>query len=121
MRAPAKTNMEQVMRKTLLLCSLVLVASGAMAATPPAAETGDVPKPTCTKPGEFPGRLASERQSRQFQKDYVAFTDCLRKFALEQQKLAEPHIKASNDAINDYNDAVKRYNDYAEKMKEERK
>jgi len=49
------------------------------------------------------GWLASERQSREFQKDYVAFTDCLRKFALEQQKLAEPHIKASNDAINDYN------------------
>jgi hypothetical protein len=107
------------MRFHLLLCSLALAATTATAAPPP--DAADVPKPNCNKPGEFPGRLASERQSREFQKDYVAFTDCLRKFALEQQKLAEPHIKASNDAINDYNAAVKAYNDFAEKVKEERK
>ena len=109
------------MRLPRLIAGLVLAAAlPAFAQTPaPAAPatpaaTADLPKHNCTKPGEFPSRLATEGQQRQYQKDYVAFTECLKKFALEQQALAEPHMKASNATINEYNTAVKAYNDEVE-------
>jgi hypothetical protein len=71
----------------------------------------------CTKPGEFPGGLATENQRRNWQKGYVEYVDCLKKFINEQQALAEPHVKASNDAINEYNAGVKEYNAQIEKAK----
>jgi hypothetical protein len=55
----------------------------------------------------------------QFGKDYKAYTDCLRDFALAQQKLAEPHMKAANDAVTEYNSAVKTFNDEMERRKKE--
>jgi len=82
-----------------------------------AAAAEPVPKHSCTKPGEFPGNLATENQRRNWQKGYVDYVDCLKKFINEQQALAEPHIKASNDAINDYNAGVKEYNAQIEKAK----
>ena len=47
----------------------------------------------------------------------MSYVDCLKKFIEEQQALAEPHIKASNDAINEYNAGVKAYNAEVEKAK----
>ena len=88
--------------------------AAAPAATAPAAS---VPRPACTKPGEFPGSLASDNQKRIWQKGYVDYVDCLKKFIGEQQALAEPHVKASNDAINEYNEGVKAYNAEIEKAK----
>ena len=69
------------------------------------------------KPGEYPGNLASDNQKRQWQKDYVAYIDCLKKFVEEQQALAEPHVKAANAAIGEYNAGVKAYNDEIQKAK----
>lgn len=91
----------------------------APAATPPsAASTAPAPKPECgDKPGEYPGNLASENQKRNWQKEYVAYIDCLKKFIEDQQALAEPHIKASNAAINEYNAGVKAYNEQVQKAK----
>lgn len=101
------------------------VAASAMAqTTAPAAATGStaapaaVPKPECgAKPGEYPGNLASENIRRAWQKDFVAYIDCLKKFVEEQQALAEPHVKASNAAISEYNESVKSYNDQIQKAK----
>jgi len=77
-----------------------------------------VPKPECgDKPGEYPGNLASDNQKRNWQKEYVAYIDCLKKFIEDQQALAEPHIKASNAAINEYNAGVKAYNEQVQKAK----
>ena len=82
----------------------------------PAASTAAMPKPECgTKPGDYPGNLASDNQRRAWQKEYVAYIDCLKKFVEEQQALAEPHVKASNAAINEYNASVKAYNDQVQK------
>jgi hypothetical protein len=39
----------------------------------------------------------------------------VKKFIEEQQALAEPHVKASNEAINEYNAAVKAYNEAVQK------
>ena len=82
-------------------------------ATP--ASAAPVPKHTCGKPSDYPGNLASDTQKKNWQKDYVAYVDCVKKFIEEQQALAEPHVKASNDAIVEYNAAVKAYNETVQK------
>ncbi|HSV17184.1 MAG TPA: hypothetical protein VLR71_02165 [Casimicrobiaceae bacterium] len=86
-----------------------------------AAPAADIPKHNCGKPGEFPGGLASDSQKRAYQKEFVAYTDCLKKFATDEQKLAEPHAKAANEAANEYNSAVKAFNEQVEKEKERSK
>lgn len=83
----------------------------------PAASSAPVPKHSCVKPDEFPGNLASDTQKRSWQKDYVVYVDCLKKFITEQQALADPHVKASNAAIAEYNSGVKEYNAQVEKAK----
>jgi hypothetical protein len=99
--------------------ALACAAAGALSQQPaaPAAPAAPVPRPACTKPGEFPGSLASDNQKRIWQKSYVDYVDCLKKFIGEQQALAEPHVKASNDAINEYNEGVNAYNAEIEKAK----
>ena len=87
------------------------------AAAPAAAAAAPAPKHACTKPGEFPGNLASDNQRRNWQRAYVDYVDCLKKFINEEQALAEPHLKAANDAINEYNTGVKEYNAQIEKAK----
>ena len=82
------------------------------------ASSAPIPKPECgAKPGEYPGNLASDNQKRAWQKEYVAYIDCLKKFVEDQQALAEPHVKAANAAINEYNAGVKAYNDEIQKAK----
>ncbi len=111
------------MRLTLLLVCVALGAAPALAQQPSAGAGGSeaVPKHTCAKPGDSPGNLASDSQKRQYQRDYVAYTDCLKKFVADQNKLAEPHIKAANDTVNEYNEAVKSFNDLVEKQKDSKK
>jgi hypothetical protein len=113
------------MRFNLLLAVAAFAASPVLAQNAPAAPAApaaevpdsEVPKHSCTKPGEFPGSLASERQQREYQKEFVVYTDCLKKFALDQQRLAQPHAKAANAAADEYNNAVKVYNAEVEKLK----
>ena len=107
------------MRLTLLFAAVALAASPMALAQGGKESGGEVLKHSCKKPGEFPNpKLASDQQLRQYHKDYTAYTDCIRKFALDEQKAAEPHIKASNEAVNEYNAAVKAYNDELQKRKE---
>jgi len=102
----------------LLGIALAATAASAVSQQPaPSAPAAPVPKHACTKPGDFPGGLASENQRRNWQRGYVEYTDCLKKFINDQQALAEPHVKASNDAINEYNNGVKDYNAQIEKAK----
>jgi hypothetical protein len=88
------------------------------AAAPAAPSSAPIPQHTCGKPSEYPGNLASDNQKRTWQKDYVTYIDCVKKFIEEQQALAEPHVKASNAAINEYNAAVKSYNETVQKANE---
>ena len=109
-------------RTISILTGIALAATAAFAlsqqpAAPAAAPAAPVPKHACTKPGDFPGGLASENQRRNWQRGYVEYTDCLKKFINDQQALAEPHVKASNEAINEYNNGVKEYNSQIEKAK----
>jgi hypothetical protein len=99
------------------LVGFTAVAMAQQSPAPAAASSAPAPRHTCTKPGEYPGNLASDNQKRSWQKGYVDYVDCLKKFIDEQRALAEPHVKASNDAINEYNDGVKAYNAQVEKAK----
>jgi hypothetical protein len=92
-------------------------AQTAAPATAAPAAAAAVPKPECAKPGDYPGNVASDNVKRNWQKDFVAYVDCLKKFIEEQQALAEPHVKASNAAIAEYNAGVKAYNDPVQKAK----
>ena len=111
--------------KERFIAVVVAVALGGVApagiaqqsGAPPTPAAAPAPKHSCAKPGDFPGNLASENQKRNWQKGYVDYVDCLKKFINEQQALAEPHVKASNDAINEYNAGVKEYNSQIEKAK----
>jgi len=106
--------------RIVVVAGFALASAAAAQQSPtaaPAAAAAPVPKHSCTKPGDFPGSLATDNQRRNWQKGYVEYVDCLKKFINDQQALAEPHIKASNDAINDYNAGVKEYNAQIEKAK----
>lgn len=98
----------------LLLASACAVAASAQTAPPPDAA---VAKPTCTLPGEFPGSLATDRQRQTWQKEYTAYSDCMKKFISEQKALAEPYLKAYNAAIDDYNANIKVFNEQIEKAR----
>ena len=86
-------------------------------ATAPAKSAAPTPKHNCVKPSEFPGNLASDNQRRTWQKSYVDYVECLKTFVKEQQALAEPHVRASNEAIEEHNNAIKDYNAQIEKAK----
>lgn len=104
----------------VLLISAV-VATAAFGQTPapasPAAPDPNVPKHACVRPGDFPGSLGSDLQKRAWQKEYVAYTDCLKRFIADQKALADPHLKAFNASVDEYNDAVKKYNEVIEKAR----
>jgi hypothetical protein len=87
------------------------------APTAPATLDPNVPKHACVKPGEVPGNLSSDLQKRAWQKEYVAYTDCLKRFIADQKALADPHLKAFNAAVDEYNEGVKKYNEAIEKAR----
>jgi hypothetical protein len=94
-----------------------LVAAPLSAQTP-APASGTTIKHSCVKPDEFPGRLATDQKMRSWQKAFLSYSDCLKKFIADEQAAAEPHIKAGNAAIQEYNAAIKDYNSAVESTKE---
>ena len=114
--------------RTTRICLAVAVSLGAScsalaqqpaAPAAPAAAAAPVPKHSCVHPEEFPGKLASEMRLKSWQKDFVAYIDCLKKFYDEQQALAKPHVDAANAAVVEYNNGVKEYNETMQKAKED--
>jgi hypothetical protein len=97
-------------------CSALAQQSAAPAAS---AAVAPIPKPACVHPEEFPGKLASEMRLKNWQKDFVAYIDCVKKFYDEQQALAKPHVDAANAAVVEYNNGVKEYNETMQKAKED--
>jgi len=101
-----------------LLCffaaSALAAPAFAQTTTPPDAA---VAKHNCTIPGEFPGSLATDRQRQTWQKEYTAYSDCMKKYISEQKALAEPYLKAYNAAIDEYNATIKVFNEQIEKAR----
>lgn len=96
------------------LLALVLgFAAGAIRAQTPA-PAPSVTKPACSKPEAFPGRLASDNQKKTWQKDVMTWQDCVKAYVKEQQAIADAHLKAANNAVDEFNAATKEFNDQAQ-------
>jgi hypothetical protein len=83
-------------------------APAAPAASPAAAAAA--PKPNCTKPDDFPGRLASEQRKRSWGKDVNAYVECVKKFIDEQKSIGDVHYAAANNAISNLNKEIGEFN-----------
>jgi hypothetical protein len=81
-------------------------------ATAPAG-AGGVVKHSCGAKPEHPGKLASDNMKRAWQRDATTYLECLRKFATDQQQVAQDYIKAANAAVDEYNASVKEFNEAA--------
>lgn len=112
----AEAPFAMISPRLLGLLFAAALAHPAFAQTP-ASPDQPVAKPTCTAPGDFPGNLASDRQRQQWQKEYMGYSDCMKKFISEQKALAEPYLKAYNAAIDEYNAKIKVLNEQIEKAK----
>lgn len=82
-------------------------------AAPAASAAAPMPAHACQKPGEHPGRLASDNQQRAWVKNVNGYLECLKKFVDEQQGIAQPllarakpHMDAANGTVDEYNKAV---------------
>lgn len=103
-----------------LAASLVLAAAlPALAQTPaPTAAAPAVPPPgkhNCGAKPEHPGKLASDNMKRAWQRDATTYLDCLKKFANDQQQIAQEYIKTANATVDEYNASVKEFQAAAEK------
>jgi hypothetical protein len=113
-RSSRKASMN---RLHALAASLVLAAAlPALGQTPaptaaaPAAPSAAPPaKHNCGAKPEHPGRLASDNMKRAWQRDANAYLECVKKFANEQQQIAQDYIKAANAAVDEYNASVKEF------------
>jgi hypothetical protein len=90
-----------------------LIASPPTASAQSAAPAAEAPKHACVKPGEYPGRPATDRLQQAWQLDFAVYTDCIKKFAEAQRALSELHIGAANAAIAEHNAVVRAVNERA--------
>ena len=104
--------------------SLLLVATASAQQAAPAAAPARAPIAPhgCNKPGEHPGRLASDNQRRAWVKEANDYLACLKKYAMDQQAIAQPlydpakpHADAANAAIDEHNKAVAAFKEDQEK------
>lgn len=105
--------------------SFGLILGRATAATlAPGPASGQVPMPpppahSCAHPGDHPGRLASDRQKSGWEKEAVAFLECLKKFVAAQEAAAKPNSNAARVHIDPGNAAVEEYDKSARSFEEQ--
>jgi hypothetical protein len=95
--------------RMLVAIGLAMLSAGALAQTD--AATAATPKPPCAKPGEYPGRLGTDRARKAWQDELSAYTACMKKFVAGEQAIIEVHTKAANEAIDEHNAVVKAASD----------
>jgi hypothetical protein len=109
---PSRCHLSLACVAILFVAALPFSVLAQTAATPPVpvANGAVAPKPACNKPGEFPGRLASDSQIRAWTRGANGYLDCLKKYLNEQQAAAKPYqdaarvyVDAANVAIDEYN------------------
>lgn len=111
-----------VVRILLAAASFALVAS-AWAQQPSAAAARPAIAPHgCKKPGDHPGRLGSDNNRRNWVKEVNDYLACLKKYAMDQQAIAQPlfeqakpHADAANAAIDEHNKAASQFKDEQDK------
>lgn len=101
---------------------VLATAFAAFAATASAQQSAAPIAPAvCEKPGEHPGRLASDNMRRSWTRSANAYLECLKKYIGDQQgaynaivEKAKPHLEAANGAIDEFNKAVAAFKAAAE-------
>jgi hypothetical protein len=112
-----------VVRILLAAASFALIASASAQQQPsPAPARAAVPPHGCKKPGDHPGRLASDNNRRNWVKEANDYLACLKKYAMDQQAIAQPlfeqakpHADAANAAIDEHNKAANQFKEEQEK------
>lgn len=106
-----------ILRTALAIASLSLAAS-AFAQAP----AGKPVPHTCQKPGEHPGRLASDANRRKWTNDANAYLECLKKYVTDNTatynqifQQAKPYLDAVNSATDEYNKSVKSLKEEADR------
>jgi hypothetical protein len=86
--------------------------SGAPSSAAPAV-TVETPKPKCEDPGDYPGRLAMQTESRRksFIKAIETYKTCMMNFVEERKATIKANETAARTAIDTYNARMKYYND----------
>jgi hypothetical protein len=95
-----------------MILRILALAAVVGLASPASAQQAVAPH-GCTRPGENPGRLASDARRAAWIKSANGYLECLKKYISEQQaayeKIVEkgkPHFEAANATIEEYNKAV---------------
>jgi hypothetical protein len=85
-----------------ILAAIAFTASIAGGQQPAAPAMPAIPQHTCVKP-EFPGAFADSRRFDRFNKEYKAYSDCIKKYVDETKVLSDAIVEAGNNAIKEYN------------------
>ena len=111
-----------IVRILLAAASFALVSSAGAQQAAPAPARAPIAPHGCKKPGEFPGRLASDNTRRSWVREANDYLACLKKFALEHQAIAQPlydqakpHADAANAAIEEHNKAAAQFKEEQDK------
>jgi hypothetical protein len=104
------------MRNTFVIALLAatfvpFAALGQQPAAPAAAPAAaNAPKHSCTKPEDYPGRLASDSRKKNWNRDVTTYIDCMKKFIDDQKALGDVHYSAAQSAISTINKEIQEFN-----------
>lgn len=111
-----------VVRILLAAASFTLIASASAQQASPSAARAAIAPHGCKKPGDHPGRLGSDNTRRNWVKEANDYLACLKKYAMDQQAIAQPlfeqakpHADAANAAIDEHNKAAIQFKDAQDK------
>lgn len=107
--------MKSLVFAPFLACVLLTMPAWGQSAGSPV----PIPKNTCAKPDEFPGRLASTSKTVMdaWNKSMDNYGACIKKFAAEQKAIVDAAMKAGNEAVEEYNATVTKAKESMEKAK----
>jgi hypothetical protein len=103
--------------RLLAALAFIVGAAGASAQTP--APAPNVPKSTCVKPDHYPGRLASDNNKKQWERDVRAWGECMKKYVADLQVGIDASIKAANASIEEYNAGIKEFQEETRKANDQ--
>ena len=84
-----------------LAASFAVIAADVYAQTPPVAMP-TIPPHNCVKP-EFPGKLASSSRISVFNKEYTAYSACIKKYVEDTKTMVNAAVAAGNAAVDEFN------------------
>ncbi len=106
-----------------LLAALAFIvgagSAGAQTPAPASAPATAIPKSTCAKPDHYPGRLASDNNKKQWERDVRTWGECMKKYVADLQVQIDASIKAANASIEEYNAGIKDFQEEVRKANDQ--